>query len=43
MKKQPTQPSKVAKPAPQTKAFNADDFVTVTLPREEVIEIRTAF
>jgi len=44
MKKSTTsQPPKAAKPTPQTKAFNADDYVTVTLPREEVIEIRTAF
>ena len=28
---------------PQPKAFNADDFVTMTLPREEVLEIKTAF
>jgi len=39
----PSQPPKAAKPAAQTKAFNADDYVTVTLPREEVVEIRTAF
>jgi len=38
-----SQPPKAAKPVAQTKAFNADDYVTVTLPREEVIEIRTAF
>jgi len=45
MKKATTtsQPPKAAKPVSQPKAFNADDFVTVTLPREEVIEIRTAF
>jgi Ca2+-binding EF-hand superfamily protein len=30
-----------AKSAP--KAFNADDYVTMTLPREEVVEIRQAF
>lgn len=38
-----TQLPKSAKPPAQTKAFNANYFVTVTLPREEVIEIRTAF
>lgn len=32
------------KPAPPaSKPFNPDDFVTMTLPREEVIEIRQAF
>ena len=30
-------------PPPPKKEFNADDFVTLTLPREEVIEIRRAF
>ena len=30
----PSQPPKAAKPVAQTKAFNADDYVTVTLPRE---------
>jgi len=42
-KTQPNQPPKAAKPVSQTKPFNPDDFVTITLPREEVIEIRTAF
>lgn len=37
-------PAKGGKPAPPAnKAFNADDFVTMTLPREEVVEIRQAF
>ena len=32
------------KPAPPAqKAFNPDDYVTMTLPREEVMEIRQAF
>ena len=30
-------------PPPPKKEFNADDFVTLTLPREEVVEIRRAF
>ena len=30
-------------PPPPKKEFNAEDFVTLTLPREEVIEIRRAF
>lgn len=30
-------------PPPAKKEFNPDDFVTLTLPREEVIEIRRAF
>ena len=30
-------------PPPPKKEFNADDYVTLTLPREEVIEIRRAF
>ena len=34
------QPPK-GKPAP--KPFNADDYVTLTVPREEVLDIRTAF
>ena len=29
--------------APKPKAFNPDDFVTMTIPREEVIDIKTAF
>ena len=40
MKKGPAK-GKPAPPAP--KVFNPDDFVTMTLPREEVIEIRQAF
>ena len=36
------QPTK-GKPAPAPKAFNPDDYVTMTLPREEVVEIRQAF
>lgn len=28
---------------PKPKAFNPDDFVTMTIPREEVIDIKTAF
>jgi len=39
----PPQPAKAAKPASQQKPFNADDFVTAILPREEVLEIRAAF
>ena len=35
-----TQPPK-GKPAP--KPFNADDYVSLTVPREEVLDIRTAF
>lgn len=38
----PKVPAK-GKPQPVQKAFNPDDYVTLTLPREEVIEIRTAF
>ena len=30
-------------PPPVKKEFNADDYVTLTLPKEEVIEIRRAF
>ena len=30
-------------PPPAKKEFNADDYVTLTLPREEVVEIRRAF
>ena len=41
MKKAQPQKGKPAPPAP--KAFNPDDFVTMTLPREEVVEIRQAF
>lgn len=37
----PAAKGKQAPPAP--KAFNPDDFVTMTLPREEVIEIKQAF
>lgn len=29
--------------APKPKAFNPDDFVTMTIPREEVVDIKTAF
>ena len=36
-------PAKGGKPAPTQKAFNPDDYVTMTLPREEVVEIRQAF
>lgn len=28
---------------PKAKAFNPDDFVTMTIPREEVVDIKTAF
>ena len=37
------QPAKGKPQPPAPKAFNPDDFVTMTLPREEVIEIRQAF
>lgn len=30
-------------PAKAPKAFNVDDYVTLTLPREEVTDIKTAF
>ena len=44
MKKSVPQPAKgAAKPAASQKAFNPDDYVTLTLPREEVIELRQAF
>ena len=36
------QPPK-GKSAPAPKSFNPDDYVTMTLPREEVVEIRQAF
>ena len=37
-------PAKGGKPAPPAnKPFSADEFVTMTLPREEVVEIRQAF
>lgn len=36
------QPQKAKAPT-GPKPFNADDYVTMTLPREEVIEIRQAF
>ena len=39
----PPQPAKGAKTAAQQQPFNADDFVTAILPREEVLEIRAAF
>ena len=35
--------TKDTKPAAVKKAFNPDDYVKPTLPREEVIEIRQAF
>ena len=41
MKKGAAPKGKPAPPAP--KEFNPDDFVTMTLPREEVLEIRQAF
>ena len=37
------QPAKGGKPAASQQPFNADDFVTAILPREEVLEIRAAF
>lgn len=38
-----TQPPPKGKATPAPKAFNPDDYVTLTLPREEVIEIKRAF
>lgn len=35
--------SNVPAQAPKAKAFNPDDFVTMTIPREEVVDIKTAF
>lgn len=36
-------PPKGGKAPTQSKPFNADEFVTLTLPRDEVVEIRQAF
>lgn len=42
--KQAVPPPKGGKPEPKaSKPFNADEFVSLTLPREEVVQIRQAF